>query len=46
MRSDPMVERRSFLVDKQSHLEAGELERDEEWGREIAAAMHRLVATI
>jgi len=46
MRSDPMVERRSFLVDKQSHLEAGELERAEEWGREIAAAMHRLVATV
>lgn len=46
MRSDPLVERRSFLVDKQSHLEPGELERAEEWGRQIAASMDRLVAAV
>ncbi|HTH07714.1 MAG TPA: flavodoxin domain-containing protein [Ilumatobacteraceae bacterium] len=36
-RSDPIIERQSFLVDKRSSLESGELDRAEEWGREIAA---------
>jgi flavodoxin-like protein len=45
MRSDPLVERHSFLVDKRSHLEAGELQRAEDWGREISAAADRLLTT-
>lgn len=38
-----MIERQSFLVDKRSSLESGELDRAEEWGREIAAKVGDLV---
>jgi hypothetical protein len=41
--SDSVIGRQSFLVDKQSHLETGELERAEDWGRVIAATAIRLV---
>lgn len=34
-----IAEPESFLVDKQSHLLAGEADRAEEWGKELAAAL-------
>ena len=37
---DLIVEPESFFVDKENHLEPGEAERAEEWGRSLAAALH------
>ncbi|HSL73123.1 MAG TPA: flavodoxin domain-containing protein [Ilumatobacteraceae bacterium] len=36
---DLVVEPESFFVDKENHLEPGEAERAEEWGRLLAAAL-------
>jgi hypothetical protein len=44
-RSDPVLERQSFVVDKRSRLESGELERAEEWGREISTKVGESVGT-
>ena len=41
--SHRLLEKKSFLVDKRSYLEPGEVDRAREWGWSIAAALHILV---